>query len=505
MDHPADLFELGNTLVERGKTDAAIEAFERCLALAPNHAATAYNLGNALRQAGRPVEAVEAFLRCLRLVPDFGRAYVNLADTLRHLGMLEQARMMADLGVQHVPDLPEAKICLANVLYDNAEYQAAAALYTECLARIPGHAGALSNLGNTLRVIGRLPEALAAHDQAVTAAPEEAHFHFKRAMTRLAAGDFSRGWDEFEWRWQDPQIKPRGLGKLWRGEDIAGRSILLHAEQGLGDTLQFVRYAPMVATRDCRVLLEVQPALVRLLRALPGVIEVIARGDTLPPFDVQCPLLSLPCAFATRLETIPASIPYLHADPVAVAAWNARLPNNGRLRVGLVWSGSPHNDNAGAHKVDRRRSVPLGEFAPLGELSGIILVSLQKHEPGHTWTPPLGLPVIDLMADVTDFSDTAALIANLDLVIAVDTSVAHLAGGLGKPVWLLSRYDGCWRWLHGRDDSPWYPTMRIYRQERPHDWSAVIARIHHDLGALAHAGEAALNVPRRESCDQTTR
>lgn len=302
-----------------------------------------------------------------------------------------------------------------------------------------------------------------------------------------------------------PAEQAPGFGEPWRGEDITGRTILLYAEQGLGDTLQFVRYVPMVAARGCHVLLEVQPALVRLLHTIPGVTQIVARGDTLPPFDVHCPLLSLPRAFSTRLETIPAAIPYLHADPAATAGWLAKLLNKGGLRVGLVWSGSPHNDDAGAHKLDRRRSIPLAEFAPLSDLPGVVLVSLQQHDPEHTGTRPLVLPLIDPMADVVDFADTAALTVNLDLVIAVDTSVAHLAGGLGKPVWMLSRYDGCWRWLHGRDDSPWYPNMRIYRQTRPRDWSAVIARIHHDLGALAHSGEVARNVLRRELCDQTTR
>jgi Flp pilus assembly protein TadD len=498
VEHPADLFALGNELFESGQTQAAIEAFQRRLALTPDHAATAYNLGNALRRAGKPVEAVDAFLCCLRLVPDFGPAYVNIADTLRHLGLLEQARLMADFGVQHAPNLPEAKLCLANVLHDNAEYEAAAALYAEVLARIPSHAGALSNLGNTLRALGRLQEALAAHGRAVAAAPEEGHFRFERAMTRLAAGDFERGWDEFEWRSQDPETRPRGFGEPWRGEAIAGRTILLHAEQGLGDTLQFVRYAPMVAARGCRVVLEVQPVLVRLLRALPGVTEIVARGDPLPPFDVHCPLLSLPRAFATRLETIPAGVPYLHPDPAAVASWQEKLPDRGRARIGLVWSGSPHNDSAGAQKVDRRRSIPLAAFTPLGDHPGVDLIALQQHHPDHSWTALPGPPLIDLMADVTDFADTAALVANLDLVIAVDTSVAHLAGGLGKPVWLLSRYDGCWRWLHGRDDSPWYPTMRIYRQERPNDWSSVIARIRHDLGAPVVA-----DADPRVSCNRT--
>jgi Tetratricopeptide repeat len=351
----------------------AIDVFQRCLALAPNHAAVAYNLGNALRQAGKPVDAIHAFLRCLRLVPDFGPAYVNLADTLRHLGMLEQARVMAIL-VCSMCRICRRRRFTSRTCSMTTPSRKPQPRYTQVLARLPGHAGAVGNLGNTLRAMGRLPETLAAHDRAVTAAPM--HFRFDIAMKRLAAGDFLRGWDEFEWRWQNPENRPRGFGEPWCGEAIAGRTILLHAEQGLGDTLQFVRYAPMVAARDCRVLLAVQPALMRLLQALPGVVEVIARGDTLPPFDVHCP----PAKPATCVR-------HKAGDDPSRGSLSARRPGGGgrmadeiaRQRQSprrLVWSGSPHNDNAGAHKVDRRRSIPLAEFAPLGDLPGVNLVSL---------------------------------------------------------------------------------------------------------------------------------
>lgn len=484
MDQPASLFALGNGMMARGQTGAAIDAFRRCLSLAPNHAGCLYNLGNALRQAGKPVEAVDSFLGCLRIVPDFSPAYVNLADTLRHLGMLEQAEMVAQESVQRLPDLPEAWICLANVLHDRAEYERAAALYTEALARSPHHAGALTSLGNTLHALGRLTDALEAHDRAVAAEPDNPDFHFNRATARLAVGDFTGGWEDYEWRRQRPQCTQRGFGEPWRGEDITGQTILLHADQGLGDTLQFVRYAPMVAARGCRVVLEVQPSLVRLLRGLPGVAAVVARGDALPKFDANCPLLSLPRAFATTLSTIPAGNPYLHADPEATDAWRTRLPPDG-LRVGLVWAGASHRDDVGSNLIDSRRSIAVSALASLADISGVHLVSLQKHEPGLSQPPCL--PLIDPMGDVSHFADTAALVANLDLVITVDTSVAHLAGGMGRPVWLLSRADGCWRWLHHRDDSPWYPTMRIYRQERPYDWGAVIAHVHQDLAARSAA------------------
>jgi tetratricopeptide (TPR) repeat protein len=488
---PAALFNLGNTLLEQGKVAPAIAAFERCLVSLPNHAGLRYNLANALIMAGRPVEAVDAFLACLRLASDFGAAYVNLANTLRQLAMLEQAQAMAELGVLYLPDVPEAKIGLANVLHDRGEYAAAASLYRRVPTCASNYAGVLSSLGNTLRAMGQFGDALAAHERALVAAPSDSEFHFNYAATLLATGDFAQGWEQYEWRWQRAQSRPRGFGQAWCGEPISGRTILLYAEQGLGDTLQFVRYAPMVAERGARVVLEVQPPLVRLMRGVAGVSHVVARGDALPLFDTSCPLLSLPRAFATRLGTIPAACPYLHVDPAAAAAWQAKLPADGGLRVGLVWAGCPHTDHAGMHLIDHRRSLGLAELAPLAGIAGVHLISLQKDRPDVAGMAPCAMTLIDLMPEIADFADTAALVANLDLVISVDTSVAHLAGALGRPVWLLSRYDGCWRWLHGRDDSPWYPGMRIYRQERPHDWSGVVARIRSDLVAFARQGPAA--------------
>ena len=479
----------------RGENEAGISVLRRCLRASPEHGGTWYNLGNALLAVGRPVEAVDAFVACLRVAPELGAAYLNLASTLRGLAMLEQARTMAELAVQHLPDEPEAKTCLAAVLHDQADYGAAVRLYRQVLARNPLHAGALSSLGNSLRALGHMSESLAAHDRAVAAAPGEPEFLFNRSTSYLMAGDFARGWDAYEWRWQNPPGRARDLGTLWQGEDIAGRTVLLHAEQGLGDTLQFVRYVPLVAARGARVVLEVQPPLVRLVQAMPGAHRVIARGEALPPYDRHCPLLSLPRAFATRLETIPCHLPYLHADADAIAAWGAKLPDDQGVRVGIAWAGGPHLNDAAAHLFDLRRSISLAEFAPLGDIAGVHLVSLQKDRPdGPSWTPS-GMNLIDLMPDVADFADTAALASNLDLVISVDTSVAHLAAGLGLPVWPLARYNGCWRWMQDRLDSPWYPGMRIFRQEHPMDWSDVIQNICADLRTIARNDPAYL--PKR--------
>jgi tetratricopeptide (TPR) repeat protein len=450
------------------------------------HAHEAFQHANALLALGRRVEAAESLVRCLHAAPEFGPAHVNLADTLRGFGFLAQAVPFAEAGCRLLPDEPAALLCLANCRHDGGEYAAAEALYQQVLALVPGHAGALTSLGNTLAVLGRLDEAIALHDRAVAAAPQDADIRFNRAAALLAAGDFARGWADYEWRLCRPGEQPRALGALWQGEPLAGRTILLHAEQGLGDTLQFVRYAPLVAERGGRVVLEVQRGLARLLARLSGVAEVVTRGEPLPAYDLHCPLLSLPHRFATTLATVPAEVPYLLADPADVAAWGARLPADGRLRVGLVWAGSSHRDDPGAQAIDRRRSLALTELAPLAAVPGVQFISLQRDAPAEQLrAPPPAFSAFDPMADVHDFADTAALVANLDLVISVDTAVAHLAGALGRQVWLLSRYDGCWRWLAGRDDSPWYPGMRVYRQQRPHHWADVVARLCADLTRAA--------------------
>ena len=475
---PAHLFAQGNALLAAGDPVAAADRFRASLVLAPNHGGCLFNLGHALSAAGRPVEAVDAYLACLRAAPAMGPAYLNLATTLRRLALLDHASAMGARALSLLPDEPEALLCLAAIRHDQTRHEEAAGLYREALSRMPGHAGALSSLGNSLRALRQFPAAIAAHDAAVAAAPDDAAARFNRACCLLAVGDYLGGWPDYEWRWRRAGFPDRGFGPAWRGEPIAGRTILLHAEQGLGDTIQFARYAPMVAALGARVVLEVQPSLARLLRSLADVIEVIPCGSALPDFDCHCPLLSLPLAFGTSVETIPAAGAYLHAEASPAVAGKG-------LRVGIVWAGSPHTDDAGFHLIDQRRSIRVGDLAPLGEIEGVAWVSLQK-EPPRNEVPGFSL----LRPAMSDFAETAAIVASLDLVISVDTSVAHLAGALGKPVWLLSRHDGCWRWLVGRDDSPWYPTMRLYRQEQPLDWSGVISRVAADLATVSRNAAA---------------
>ena len=474
-------FDLGNLLAAGRRWTAAAAAFRRHLARAPGHAEAHFNLANALAAAGEPGAAVESYLACLRISPLYGPAHVNLAQTLRRLGFLDHARALAETAVRILPANPDAHTCRAGLCFDLGAYADAEAAYRAALALAPRHAGALTSLGNVLQATGRLTEARAVQEAACALAPADADAHFNLATTLLAAGEFARGWEEYEWRLRRRTEIARDLGPAWSGEPLAGRTLLLHAEQGLGDTLQFVRYVPLAAARGGRVVIEVQPPLARLLAGVEGVAEVVSQGETLPPHDLQLPLLSLPRVFGTTLETVPAAIPYLPVAPAPVARWRERCPSPPGRRVGLVWAGGGHPEDIGAHLIDRRRSLPPAALAPLGAIGGVAFVSLQKDAAER----PAALALLDPMGQVRDFADTAAVVGGLDLVIAVDTAVAHLAGALGREVWLLSRYDGCWRWLAGRADTPWYPAMRLYHQKRPGDWAEVIARVAADLAAWA--------------------
>jgi len=432
-----------------------------------------FNLGVLRQRQDRPADAVAAYRGALAWQPADLEAWTNLGEALRHAA--------AGSGAAAVD-------------------AAARALRLE-----PGPADRHFNLGVALAEAGRPHDAVAAYDAALARAPDHVDARWNRACLQLLTGDFGRGWAGYEVRWRRSGAPVRRLGPpLWRGEPLTGRTILLHHEQGFGDTLQFCRFVPEVARRadPAAILLEVPRELAGLLRdslAGPGV-DVVEAGAVLPRFDAHCPLLSLPLALGTELATIPAAVPYLRAIAERVAAWSARLgPPDGTVRVGLVWAGSASLGQADDHRLDRLRSVRLGALAPLAAIPGVRLYSLQKGPPAGELAAFAGaLPVVDRSPDLTDFAETAACIAQLDLVISVDTAVAHLAGALAKPVWLLSRFNGCWRWLTGRADSPWYPTLRLFRQAAPHDWSGVVAHVADELAALAAGDRTRLMPPIRD-------
>ena len=476
--------DFGVSLLAVGRAPDALACFDRSLALRPDHAQTLNNRGNALGALGRFGEALASYDRAIALSPDYAEAWSNRVAALQGLGRLEAALESSDRAIALAPDYPEAHHNRASALYRLRRLEEAAASCDAALALRPDFAEAHDSRGVALSELGRLDEAVASLEQALALKPDYAEAHHDLAMCRLALGDYVAGWAEYEWRWKTRQLARQVRAfeaPLWLGrEDIRGRTILLHAEQGLGDTLQFCRYAPLVAALGARVVLEVQPGVKRLLSRLEGVEAVVARGEPLPAYDLQTPLMSLPLALGAGPEGERG--PYLFADPDEVAAWGERLGPKIGLRVGLCWAGGARPDQPVANAVDQRRSLPLAAFAPLAGVPGLELYSLQKGPPAGQLAEALaagwgGPAIIDLTDALKDFADTAALVANLDLVITCDTSTAHLAGGMGRPVWILNRFDACWRWLEHRDDSPWYPSARLFRQTAPGDWCGVVEEV----------------------------
>ncbi|MFZ1909244.1 MAG: tetratricopeptide repeat protein [Burkholderiales bacterium] len=377
------------------------------------------------------------------------------------------------------PGNPEALVNLGNALQELKRHDQALASYDKALALKPDYAEALSNRGLTLQALKRHDEALASYGKALALEPDFAEAHANLGLLRLLLGDFERGWEEYEWRWKGPSFSAsrRNFSQpLWLGEDgVSGKTLLIHAEQGLGDTIQFVRYARQAAEKGATVVLQVQPALKALLASAFGRYQVLAEGEPLPRFDLHCPFLSLPLAFKTRLDSIPAQVPYLAAPVAAIDKWSDRLGQKGVPRIGIVWSGRS------THANDANRSIALTRLMPLRS-PDVQLVSLQNEvraEDARVLTA--NAQILHFGPELKDFSDTAALVSLVDLVVSVDTSVAHLAGALGKPVWILVPFAPDWRWLLEREDSPWYPSARIFRQPKLGDWDSVIDKVRQAL------------------------
>ncbi len=477
--------------LERHRAGRVAEAeafYRRAREAAPAAPEIPYNLALALHQQGRRDEAAASWRAALALRPDHAGARNNLGILLAEAGELAEAeehlRAVLAVGVSH----PALHNNLAVVLRDGGRPEEALVEAWRAVALDPDYADAHSNLAILLDEAGQTAAAVAEWRRALTLDPNHAQAHFNLGLALLRQGEMAQGWREFAWRWRGGarHLLPRGFaGPEWGGEDLGGGTLLLYAEQGYGDAIHFARYATVAAARGARVVLEVRRPLARLLATVSGVSAVAVAGeDDLPPYRAHLPLMSVPGVVGTTLATIPADVPYVRAEAGAAAAWRARLAEalGPGLRVGLVWAGDPRPGDARAHAIDKRRSVALARLLPLLATPGAVFVSLQKGEAAAQIRDlPAALRPYDAMDEMADFADTAALVANLDLVIAVDTAVAHLAGALGRPVWILSRFDGCWRWLLGRDDSPWYPTARLFRQERPGDWDGVVARLAAEL------------------------
>ncbi len=435
---------------DQGQEAAAERSARTATLLKPDYAKAYQNLGKALKQQGAAGPAVTHYRRALRLEPASALVLCNLGAALQDLDETDQALS-----------------CFAGAL-----------------ALEPFSAITLNNRGTSLQRAGDVAGAVRSCDRAVRVQPTYATAHTNLGMALLLQGDYRRGWPEYEW-WRQSTAGNQPVRQfrqpVWRDQELAGRTLLLHAEQGLGDALQFARYATLLAGRGARVILEAHPPLKRLLSSVSGVDAAFARGEELPSFDFHLPLMSAPL----RLQELACATPYLTADPGETARWRTRLAGLSGFRIGLVWAGNPRPHDPGANLVDRRRSMGLSQMAPLFDLPGVSFVSLQMGQPVQQIdTQPADRRPLTVLQEGDDFAVTAALIAQLDLVISVDTSVVHLAGALAKPVWILSRFDGCWRWLASGDLSPWYPTARLFRQKRPGDWEGVIARVVAELAQI---------------------
>lgn len=487
---------LGTGLRALRRLVEALASHDRAIALQPDFAKAYCNRGLVLADLQRHAEALASHDRALALRPDHAEAHANRGVVLADLRRYEEALASCDRAIALRPDYADAYVNRSVVLSHLQRYEDALASCDRAIVLQPDHAEPHYNRAKLLADLQRHADALASYDRAIAVKPDHAEANWNQSHCLLALGQLDRGWRLFEWRKQlDRPAGTRAFPKpLWLGqESIAGKTLFIHWEQGLGDTIQFCRYATLAQALGARVVMSVQEPLRRLLATLGPDIMVTAGNEAPTELDCHCPMMSLPLAFSTTLETIPRTVPYLAADAAAVAAWRLRLSALAGLRVGLCWAGNPRRDDPSAHAIDQRRSFTLAQYAPLAGVVGAHFVSLQKGDAAaQSVAPPAGLRIHDWTDELNDFADTAALIEALDLVITVDTSVAHLAGALGKKVWILNRFDSCWRWLTERDDSPWYPTARLFRQPKPGDWDSVIPKV---VAALRNSARAVPDGP----------
>jgi tetratricopeptide (TPR) repeat protein len=483
-EHVEALHFLGVIAYQSERFDEADRLIGRALAIKPDYAEALYDRANTLRELKRPDEALACYDKALSIRPDFVEALNNRGSALMDLKRPGAALASYDKALKLRPDHVKALYNRGTALIGLKHLDEALASYDKALALKPDYAKAHFGRGNVLRELQRLDDAMASYDKALAIQPDYPEVRWNQSICHLLGGDLERGFETYEWRWHSATLKEHKRAfpqPLWLGEeDLSGKSVLLHAEQGFGDTIQFCRYVPMVAARGAHVVLEVQRPLKALLTGLEGARQVIARGEPLPAFDFHCPLLSLPLAFKTTSTTIPTRGPYIKAAPNLAAQWRAKLGRSAALRIGIAWAGSPTHGN------DRNRSIAPAQLAPLLAL-GMTMVSLQKDlRPADRAWLAAHRKVQHIGSALRDFTDTAALLTQMDMVISVDTALAHLAGAMGRPVWILLPFIGVdWRWQLDRADSPWYPTARLFRQPAVDDWASVIDAVARELNGLA--------------------
>ncbi|MEW6001772.1 MAG: tetratricopeptide repeat protein [Nitrospirota bacterium] len=472
-------YNLAIALQDKKQIEEAISFYRKALQLNPNYPGALNNLGNIYLDKKQLNEAIDCYQEALKLKPDFVDAYNNLGIILQEKGQIDEAiiNFQKALQINPVnPDIAKVHINLGTAFLKKDELEKAMICFQKALQKKPDFVDAYNKIGFVLQNKCRLEEAIQYFQKAIQIEPDHVDSHFGLSFPLLLSGNFEQGWKEYEWRrkTEDFISNPRDfLQPLWDGFDISGKTILLHAEQGLGDVIQFIRYVPLVVEKGAKIIIECQYQLISLFQNIEGVRQIIAQGEPLPSFDIHCPLLSLPLIFGTTVDNIPAEMPYIKVNAALLRKWEDKVEDdNSKLKVGLAWAGSP------AHKNDHKRSFPLDTFKPLAQFDNIVFYSLQKGNGSEqAKSPPDRMKFIDHTDEIHDFSDTAALIMNLDLVISADTAVVHLAGALGKPVWTLLPFVPDWRWMLNREDSPWYPTMRLFRQPSPGDWIPVIDNV----------------------------
>jgi Flp pilus assembly protein TadD len=484
-------YNLGTALRNAGKLEDAVTSFRHAVAASPNASEAHYNLANTLRELKRFDEAVASYRNALAARPDYVKALINLGNVLRELKQFDEALSVLRRAIELQPDHANALQNLGTALRDTGQFVEAVGHLRRAATLEPESAETQNNLGTSLQAMGDFDGAIVCYRRALELDPELPDAHFSMATWQLRAGNLERGFAEYEWRWKCSGWSDRGFKQpRWDGSPLNGRTILLYAEQGLGDTLHFVRYAREAHRRGGHVIVECQAPLVKLLSRADGVDRVIALGgQTLPEFDVHAPLLSMPTILGETLDSLTrdasTATPYLNPDAALVERWRDGITEYHGLKVGICWQGNPQ------YLFDAQRSFPLSALAPLARVDGVRLISLQKN-PGAEQIAGTDLEVIELDPPLDEasapFMDTAAVMTHLDLVVTTDTAIAHLAGGLGVPVWTAVSAHPDWRWMFDHEDTPWYPTMRLFRQTHLNDWGPVMQRMAEELSRLSPRG-----------------
>ena len=479
-------FNRANAQKELGRYSDALQSYEQAIALSPALFVAHHNRGSALAALDRHEEALASFDRALTLdlaTADRIGALINRGKMLVKLKRFDEALASFDRVLDLAPDHVDALTRRGVVLAKLGRYEEALAVYAAALRADPDCLDAYVNRGNAFAFMNRFDAALADFAAATARQPDHPGANFNESLVRLCLGDFRRGWEKYEYRWQCGQYalrRPKLPRPVWRGDiDPRGKTILLYAEQGMGDAIQFVRYAPLLAARGAKVIVGVHRPLAALMTGAAGVAAVIADGQALPDFDLYCPMLSLPLAFGTEFATIPSTVPYIRPQPDRIAQWQGRLPQTGRLRIGICWAGTA------IHPNDERRSIPLEAFATILSVRDVDFVSLQRDVNAAQAAILEAYGVAPLGQEFADFADTAAVVSMLDLIISVDTAVAHLAGAMAKAVGLLVPFSPDFRWMLRRTDSPWYPTMRLFRQTAIGEWDGPLNRLREELAGIA--------------------